>query len=257
MASPALRSEAAAGEVLAWWAVRQAVLAAPGVQLELLAPAFLDAFRASAPLLLSINSCTPEVVGSYCDAVAEFAEKAFPLRQDLRACDRLLDFGRLVTGALQVVVLRRGVARVLRYLGRDTARKLGAWMQLALDALEGYTLDACHAGLDSLQMLQATVPECLAPYMGDIIARLFLCFLRFGAELRLKLALSLRTLAGFAPGELRAALGEMRGAAEEVGPKKADALRAFVKFAQYAVADLETDGIDLVQCAGVEVQSVL
>ena len=73
-------------------------------------------------------------------------------------------------------------------------------MQLALDALEGYTLDACHAGLDTLQMLQATVPECLAPYVADIVARLFLCFSRFGPELRSKLALSIRTLAGFAPG---------------------------------------------------------
>ena len=43
------------------------------------------------------------------------------------------------------------------------------------------------------------MPECIAPYTADVAARLLLCFLRHGRQLQGKLALSLRTLAGFAP----------------------------------------------------------
>jgi len=65
---------------------------------------------------------------------------------------------RQVTGSLQGVVLRRGAARALRYLGPEAARRCAAWLQLALDALEGYTPELGLAGLETLQMLQVTGP---------------------------------------------------------------------------------------------------
>ena len=53
--------------------------------------------------------------------------------------------------------------RALRYLGRDAARKFAAWLGLALDALEASAPDLRGAGLETLQMLQATVPESAPP----------------------------------------------------------------------------------------------
>ena len=51
----------------------------PGVELEALAPAFLEVFRGT-PLGLdgASSAADLEFVGAFCDSLVEFAERAFP-----------------------------------------------------------------------------------------------------------------------------------------------------------------------------------